>query len=274
MSGMWYDINHIMSMIDLTWCDIYNTDRYVIRSQAETTEDAESTTEHVRIEQYAIFRFIFSRRKNCIKWTICHVCDTKPTTWCFSSISHDMYTTNCQVCDKKSTTWCYSRGNRTPESEKKQTSVYLMNESSWHDRSRMIRTYNNIRNCMVCDSKCGRPPCFVLRQGPSMPRRNWSIRREEPSFAITADLRPFVTHTGLTVNTALFLLVNITHSSSMKGPRLILHAERELAHPRTTFFNHFSNYSTLRTFSSCCLSLIKEASYTHTVLRYRYCTLL
>ena len=118
MPGMWYDINHIMSMIDLTWCDIYNTDRYVIRSQAETTEDAESTTEHVRIEQYAIFRFIFSRRKNCIKWTICHVCDTKPTTWCFSSISHDMYTTNCQVCDKKSTTWCYSRGNRTPESEK------------------------------------------------------------------------------------------------------------------------------------------------------------
>ena len=153
MPGMWYDINHIMSMIDLTWCDIYNTDRYVIRSQAETTEDAESTTEHVRIEQYAIFRFIFSRRKNCIKWTICHVCDTKPTTWCFSSISHDMYTTNCQVCDKKSTTWCYSRGNRTPESEKKQTSVYLMNESSWHDRSRMICTKNDTRNCQVCDTK-------------------------------------------------------------------------------------------------------------------------
>ena len=29
----------------------------------------------------------------------------------------------------------------------------------------------------------------------------------------------------------------------MKGPRLNFHAERGLAHPKTTFF-HFSNYST------------------------------
>ena len=78
-------------------------------------------------------------------------------------------------------------------------------------------------------------------KGPSMPRRNWSIRWEEPSLAITADLRPFVTHTGLAVSTALFLLVIIiiTHSSSMKGPRLNFHAERELAHPKTTFFSSF-----------------------------------
>ena len=96
--------------------------------------------------------------------------------------------------------------------------------------------------CMVCDTKSDRPPCFfVLRKGPSMPRRNWSIRREEPSIAITADLRPFVTHTGLAVSTALFLLVIIiiTHSSSMKSPRLNFHAERELAHPKTTFFLSF-----------------------------------
>ena len=59
---------------------------------------------------------------------------------------------------------------------------------------------------------------------------------EEPSIAITADLRPFVTHTGLTVNTALFLLVIVTHSSSMKGPRLYFNAERGLARPETTFF--------------------------------------
>ena len=59
---------------------------------------------------------------------------------------------NCQVCDTKSTTWCYSRGNRTPENEKKQTSVYLMNENNWHDRSRMICTINT-RNCQVCDTK-------------------------------------------------------------------------------------------------------------------------
>ena len=52
-------------------------------------------------------------------------------------------------------------------------------------------------------------------------------------------LRPFVTHTGLTVGTALFLLVIITHSSSVKGPRLNFHAERELAHPKTTFFSSF-----------------------------------
>ena len=30
----------------------------------------------------------------------------------------------------------------------------------------------------------------------------------------------------------------------MKGHRLNFHAERELAHPKTTFFHHFSNYST------------------------------
>ena len=101
--------------------------------------------------------------------------------------------------------------------------------------------YDDTRNYMVCDTKSDRPPCFVLRKGPSMPRRNGSIRREEPSIAITADLRPFVTHTGLTVNTALFPLVImiITHSSSMKVPRLNFHAERELAHPKTTFFSSF-----------------------------------
>ena len=75
-------------------------------------------------------------------------------------------------------------------------------------------------------------------------RRNWSIRREEPSIAITADLRPFVNLTGLTVKTALFLFVIVTHSSSMKGPRHNFHAERELAHPKTTSFHYFSNYST------------------------------
>ena len=92
---------------------------------------------------------------------------------------------------------------------------------------------------MVCDTKSDRPPCFVLRQDPSMPTPNCSIRREEPSITITADLRPFVTHTGLTINTALFLLVIVivTHSSSMKGPRLNFHAEHELAHPKTTLFS-------------------------------------
>ena len=125
---------------------------------------------------------------------------------------------------------------------------------------------------MVCDATSDRPPCFVLRKGPSMPRWNSSIRRDEPSIAITADLRPFVTHTDLTVSTALFLLVIITPSSFMKGPRLNFRAERGLAHPKTTFFFIISPTTGTvppRTSSSCCLSLFKEASYTQTVLRYR-----
>ena len=43
------------------------------------------------------------------------------------------------------------------------------------------------------------------------------------------------------------------------------HAERELKHPKTTFFSSFllQQYTNVRTSSSCCLSLIKESSYTH-----------
>ena len=52
---------------------IPRTARYVVRNQAETAEDAKSTSEHQRIQQYAIFRFNFCRR-------------------------NDVYTTNCQVC--------------------------------------------------------------------------------------------------------------------------------------------------------------------------------
>ena len=36
---------------------IPRTARYVVRNQAETAEDAESTSEHQRIQQYDIFRF-------------------------------------------------------------------------------------------------------------------------------------------------------------------------------------------------------------------------
>ena len=33
--------------------------------------------------------------------------------------------------------------------------------------------YNDdTRNCMVCGTKSDRPPCFVPRKGPSMPRLN------------------------------------------------------------------------------------------------------
>ena len=107
-------------------------------------------------------------------------------------------------------------------------------------KTKKLYPCDDTRNCMVCDTKSDRHPCFVLRQSQSMARRNWSIRREEPSIAITANLRPFVTHTGLTVKTALFLFVIVTHSSSMKGLRLNFHAERELAgHRRPPFFSSF-----------------------------------
>ena len=56
---------------------IPRTARYVVRNKAETAEDAESTSEHQRIQQYTIFRLNFWRR-------------------------NDMYTTNCQVCGTKS----------------------------------------------------------------------------------------------------------------------------------------------------------------------------
>ena len=56
---------------------IPRTSRYVKGIKAKTAEDAESTSEHERIQQYAIFRFCF--------WT-----------------RNDMYTTNCQVCGTKS----------------------------------------------------------------------------------------------------------------------------------------------------------------------------
>ena len=104
----------------------------------------------------------------------------------------------------------------------------------------------------------------MLRQGPSIPTRNWSIRREEPSIAITADLRPFVTHTGLTVKTALFLFVIVTHSSSMKGTRLNFHAEHELAgHQKTTFFSSFLQLQ-YPTYVVVVLFVVNQRSKLHT----------
>ena len=42
---------------------IPRTARYVIRNQAETAQDAESTSENLRIQQRAFFRFIFEDEK-------------------------------------------------------------------------------------------------------------------------------------------------------------------------------------------------------------------
>ena len=105
-------------------------------------------------------------------------------------------------------------------------------------RRKTVPYDDDTRNCMVCGTKSDRPPCFVLRKGPSMPRRNWSIRREEPSIAVTADLRPFVTHTGLTINTALLT------RHPWRVPAAISMQNVNWSTRRPPFFHHFSNYST------------------------------
>ena len=73
---------------------IPRTARYVVRNQAETAEDAESTGEHQRIQQYAISGS--SLILSCL--TVSFSC----------GIVYD------------------SRVKRTPESEKKQMSAYLI----------------------------------------------------------------------------------------------------------------------------------------------------
>ena len=51
---------------------IPRTARYVIRIKHKQQKiDAESTSEHQRIQQYAIFRFNFWRRQNCTVWWWC-----------------------------------------------------------------------------------------------------------------------------------------------------------------------------------------------------------
>ena len=86
---------------------------------------------------------------------ICQVCDTKSTTLCSSSISHDVICipgTARYVIPKQLNDVFHAETER-PRLKKKQTSVYIMNESSWHDRPRMICTENDTRNCQVCDTK-------------------------------------------------------------------------------------------------------------------------
>ena len=196
LPGMWYEINHMMFMIDLTWCDMWHDVWY---------QDLSRTKRRELPMLYKFGAICLNRERK--------IADPRYTSWMYKvgMIDH-------KITDPRYMSWM---------------KVVGMIDHVWYALK------NDTKSCNVCDKKSDRPPCSVLRQGPSMPRRNWSIRREEPSIAITVDLRSFVTHTGLTVNIALFLLVIVTHSSSMKGPRLNFHAERELAHPKTTSFSSF-----------------------------------
>ena len=90
----------------------------MVRNQAETEEDAESTSEHQRIQQYAIFRFNFEDAMICIPRTARYVVRNQAETaedaentgeheriqqyaiFRFYFLRrNNMYTTNCQVCD-------------------------------------------------------------------------------------------------------------------------------------------------------------------------------
>ena len=57
---------------------------------------------------------------------------------------------------------------------------------------------------------------------------------------------------------------SLTHSLSMKGPGLNFHAESELENPNTTFFYHFSNYSSTRTYVVVVLFVVNQRSKLHT----------
>ena len=87
--------------------------------------------------------------------------------------------------------------------------------------------------------------------------RNSRIRREEPSFAITADLRLFVTHTGLTVSTALFTRHPWRVAASISMQNVNWRTRRSL------FFHHFSNYST-HTYVVVVLFVVIPRSTLHT----------
>ena len=73
---------------------IARTARYVVRNQAETAEDTGSTSEHERIQQYAIIRFNFWRR-NEMHTTNCKVCGTKSSR-------------NSRRCRTHEQTWTYT----------------------------------------------------------------------------------------------------------------------------------------------------------------------
>ena len=56
---------------------IPRTARYVVRNQAETAEDAESKSEHQRIQQYAVSRLMFEDEMRCLPQTARYVMGIK-----------------------------------------------------------------------------------------------------------------------------------------------------------------------------------------------------
>ena len=115
---------------ELAWCDtvcIPRTASYLVPNQAETAEDAESTSEHQRIQQYAMFRFNSWRR-------------------------NDTYTTNCEVCDtnySKQQKMPKARANINAYSSTRCSGLILENEMICTPRTAryVIRIKANSRRC-------------------------------------------------------------------------------------------------------------------------------
>ena len=146
---------------------------------------------------------------------ICQVCETKQTTLCSWSISHDV------ICIPRPASYVIRNQPHDVvhmETERPRVKNSRCRHISWM-KVFIVGLINHVWYALemipgtawYVIRKTVTPPCFVLGQGQSMLRPKWSIRKEEPSIAITEDLRPFLTHTGLTENTALFQLVIVTH---------------------------------------------------------------
>ena len=130
--------------------------------------------------------------------------------------------------------------------------------------------FNVLTVAGILPTSACRPPCFVLRKGPSMPKTE--LKHSERGTQHCNNGRP----TPVCDPYRPSLKYSVTHSSSMKGPRLNFHAERELAHPKTTFFSSFLQlqYPNVRRRRVACRYSKKTVAHRQLVLRYRHCTLL
>ena len=128
LPGMWYEINHIMFMIDLTWRDMYTTNCQVC--DTKSSRNSRRCRKHERISTYTAVRdfpvyFLKTKKlyrmictKNDLKWMICQVCDTKSTTLCSWSISHDV------ICIPRTARYVIRNQAETAE-DAESTSEYL-----------------------------------------------------------------------------------------------------------------------------------------------------
>ena len=95
LPGMWYEINHMMFMIDLTLCDMYTTNCQVCGTKS--SRNSRRCRKHERTSTYTA------------------ILDVPVLAWILSCLTVSF------CCGT-----VYSRVKRTPESEKRQMSAYLI----------------------------------------------------------------------------------------------------------------------------------------------------